>query len=86
MPENSGVIDTLGWILVKQGKHEQGIELLRKALELSPDSPDMRYHLAYALAATGDEQRARNELDVILASDNVFLERTKAEDLFVTIK
>ncbi len=72
--------------MIKQGKHEQGIALLHKALELSPDSPDMRYHLAYALAATGDEERARDELDMILESDNVFMERAKAEELYITLK
>lgn len=85
-PENSGVIDTLGWILVMQGKHEQGIDLLRKALEQNPDSPDIRYHLAYALAAAGDEERARSELDLILADNSVFLERDKAEELYITLK
>jgi putative PEP-CTERM system TPR-repeat lipoprotein len=80
-PEDAGIMDTLGWVLVKQGKNEQGIPLIRKALAKYPDSPEIRYHLAYALAATGDKLQASKEIRVVLENKTDFSERQDAIEL-----
>ncbi|NNE38041.1 MAG: tetratricopeptide repeat protein, partial [Gammaproteobacteria bacterium] len=80
-PNDPGIMDTLGWILVNQGKIEQGQNLLFKALNLFPDSADIRYHYAYSLAEAGEEQKAISELSTILNDDNNFMERPAAEEL-----
>lgn len=59
--DNPGIADTLGWILVKQGDPKRGLPLLEKAAARAPKQPEIRYHLAYALAKGGDVTRARRE-------------------------
>ncbi len=80
-PENGAVADTLGWILVRNGAHKEGIELLRKADELSDGLPTIRYHLAVGLAESGDADAARSLLDDLLSGDDQFAERNEAESL-----
>jgi len=80
-PDNGSVTDTLGWILIRNGSLEEGVELLRKADELSDGRPTIRYHLAVGLAETGAADEARAVLDEILASGDNFDERSEAEAL-----
>ncbi|WP_313954123.1 XrtA/PEP-CTERM system TPR-repeat protein PrsT [Accumulibacter sp.] len=65
-PENPSYLDTLGWILVQQGKGEAGLRYLREARLRSPGSGEIRYHLAYALARGGRKAEARDELSAAL--------------------
>lgn len=71
-PKNPAVMDTLGWLLVREGKAPRGLDLLKEALSLAPDAADTHYHLAYALFKTGDQARARQELERLLASGVAF--------------
>ncbi|HWR76119.1 MAG TPA: XrtA/PEP-CTERM system TPR-repeat protein PrsT [Thiobacillus sp.] len=60
--DNPAFADTLGWVLVKQGDPKRGLPLLEKAAARAPKQPEIRYHLAYALAKSGDVTRARSEV------------------------
>ncbi len=51
--------DTLGWVLVQNGQAAEGLEVLEKAAEASPENSEILYHLAFALNETGKEERAR---------------------------
>jgi Tfp pilus assembly protein PilF len=62
-PNAAPIIDTLGWILVDQGRVVEGLPYLRKAIELDPEFPEFRYHLGVALAKSGDKAGARQELN-----------------------
>jgi thioredoxin-like negative regulator of GroEL len=75
------MMDTLGWILVEQGKTARGLGLLQKAAEKAPASTEIRYHLAAALAKSGDNARAREELVDILAKDKQFPKRQEVQTL-----
>lgn len=68
------VADTLGAILVDQGKTERGVGLLRQAVAQAPTLLDARYHLAIGLHKMGDDNGARTELEAILASGRAFAE------------
>jgi putative PEP-CTERM system TPR-repeat lipoprotein len=70
--QNPAIMDTLGWILVEKGDTARGLDLLRKAVSAAPDAPDVRYHLAAALAKSGDKAGARKELEKTLASGKPF--------------
>ena len=80
-PENGSVADTLGWILVRNGAHQEGVELLRKADKLSGGLPTIRYHLAVGLVESGDTDAARSVLDDLLSGGRQFAERSEAEAL-----
>lgn len=61
------VTDTLGWVLVSQGELDRGLGHLRDARLRDPGNREIRYHLAVALARSGRQAEARQELSVALA-------------------
>jgi putative PEP-CTERM system TPR-repeat lipoprotein len=85
-PEDPSVMDTLGWILVEQGKTARGLELLQRALAKAPDVADIRYHLAVALFKSGDKVRAEAELKRVLDSGTKFSQEREAETLLAQIR
>lgn len=86
MPANPHVMDTLGWILVEKGDAARGVEILRRAVELAPNAPSLRYHLAAGLAKTGDKSQARRELETMLDRNAAFPQRADAEALLAQLK
>lgn len=48
-PQSAEIIDTKGWILVNEGKFEEGLTFLRQAYTLLSDDPQIQYHLAFTL-------------------------------------
>ena len=80
-PEHAEIIDTYGWVLVGRGKSEQGLELLRKAVDRAPRNGDIRYHYAAALSAKGERGAAMEELQALLAGNETFALRTDAAAL-----
>ena len=84
-PENGNVVDTLGWILVNKGKNDEGVVLLRDAVQKAGDRPEVKYHLAVALAESGKANEARTILQEILADNGQFASREKAEALLATL-
>ena len=85
-PQQPDVMDTLAWILVGKGDAARAAGLLRKAHELAPKARDIRYHLAAALAASGDKDGARKELDGLLAGDMRFAQADDARRLMTRLK
>lgn len=81
MPEDAGVLDTLGWLLVQGGSLDAGLKHLREARVRAPGNPEIRYHLAAVLAQTGRKAEAREELDAVLAEHPVFEESESARRL-----
>ncbi|HNW79262.1 MAG TPA: PEP-CTERM system TPR-repeat protein PrsT, partial [Candidatus Competibacteraceae bacterium] len=84
-PKNPEVADTLGWILVQSDDAARGAELLRKAVELSPQQPTIRYHLAVAYAKLGRKDAARQELEKLADAPEPFPEREEARKLLASL-
>ncbi len=85
LPQNPGVLDTLGWILVGQGQTERGLGYLREALTKMPDQPEIHWHLAYGLYKSGERVRARQELRRLLDSGLNFPQQAEAKALLVQL-
>jgi len=60
-------MDTLGYILVKNKRAKDSLNLLEKANELLPDIPAVALHLAMAKIETGDKLAAKDLLNQVVA-------------------
>jgi len=56
-PRSPAIIDSLGWVLYKQGKHEEALEQLRIAYRGFPD-PEVATHLVDVLSELGRHEEA----------------------------
>lgn len=65
-PKEPAVVDTMGWVLFKQGKMDQALPLLRIAATGAPDNPVHRYHYGAALIKAGQTAAGRKELEAAL--------------------
>ena len=71
--------ETLGWILLLRQEYEPAVEALTRALELRPESASARYRLGLALAAQGDEERAREAFLEVMKADAPEAEQARIE-------
>ena len=85
-PAAPEIQDTYGWILVKEGKVDEGLVELRKAAAALPDAAEVQYHFAAGLAQSGKKAEAMEILTKILAGKESFDERKDAEDLLQSLK
>jgi tetratricopeptide (TPR) repeat protein len=65
-PGEPGFADTLGWVYYRKGLYRDAVEQLQRAVATAAkrggDNSLYRWHLGAALAASGDKQAARREL------------------------
>lgn len=72
------ITDTLGWVLVRSGQLEEGLNYLRDAQTRAAAEPGISYHIAYALVRMGRPEDARRELKSLFQKDTDFPERDAA--------
>ncbi|HVL98949.1 MAG TPA: tetratricopeptide repeat protein [Egibacteraceae bacterium] len=65
-PANVYAADVLAWALLRAGRAEEAVAPMEDALRLDTADPLVRFHAAEVFAATGDTDRARNELAMAL--------------------
>lgn len=58
-PEAYYILDSMGWVLYRQGKAEEAVDYLRKAFKLNPD-PEVAAHLGEVLWVIGEKQEAKS--------------------------
>ncbi len=61
-PEQPVVMDTLGYLLVRNGRATEAVPLLEQAAALLPDTPTVLYHLGLAYKESGQKEKARGAL------------------------
>ncbi len=81
-PESATILDTYGHILVKQGKAEEGIRFLKKAVKLSPDAYGTQYHLAQAYYLSGDKENALQVLKPLINIEKTYSDKENVKILF----
>ena len=66
-PGLAEIDDTLGWVFYLRGVYASAVVHLKSSVEASPDNPLTQYHLAMALAKSGDVAAGRRALEAGLA-------------------
>ena len=61
-PDNPDILDTYGWVLVKAGRHSEGLPLLEHANLMKPGIYCINVHLGVAYMKAGDRNRAADYL------------------------
>lgn len=80
-PGLAPVHDTLGWLLVLDGRQNEAEAHLLRAVTLAPARATYRYHLARALVDRGALERALGHLGIAALSGDDFDDRPAAEEL-----
>ncbi|HHJ80345.1 MAG TPA: tetratricopeptide repeat protein, partial [Candidatus Tenderia electrophaga] len=58
-PESFYIMDSMGWVLYRQGKLAEALVYLNKAMQINPDS-EVAAHLGEVLWVKGDKDAARD--------------------------
>lgn len=80
-PRSPEIIDTLGWLAFQHHDVQGSVPLLKRAHDLNGDDPEIGYHLAVALDATGKRPDAKTLLNSVLAKNTKFDDEQNARQL-----
>ncbi|MFA4902022.1 MAG: tetratricopeptide repeat protein [Desulfobaccales bacterium] len=84
-PEEPSFLDTMGWVLCKQGNYVEAKTYLEKAVEKVPNQSSILYHLAWCEAKLGEAAAARENLQKAVDSKSKFPEREEAQKLLESL-
>ncbi len=85
-PNSAPILDTLGWVKWQAKDTPGALAVLQKAHAAEPGNPEIAYHLAVVLNASGRRAEAKKTLAGVLASNQEFSERREAEALSVRLR
>ncbi len=80
------LLDTLGWVLVRQGNYDDGAILLAKATSLATDNQQMQFHYAVALNAKGLTAKAKDAFSKSLAGNPNYRGLDESKKLLASLK
>ena len=86
VPDDANILDTKGWILCQQNDYRQAITYLRQAVQSSPNSPTIQYHLGLCEAKLGEVAKAKETLEKLLETKTKFSDRAAAETLLLQLR
>ena len=84
-PGNAGIMDTLGFALLKNRRLDDAAKVLERASALLPTNPTVTYHLALVYAERGDRARAATLLQKSL-SQGAFSDAPAARSLLAGLR
>jgi len=85
-PNSSSIIDTLAMAQMKNGRLIEANRSIDRALTLTPDRPEFRWHQAQIRAAKGDTGGAIKSLNALLNNHGKLDERPAAEALLAKLE
>ena len=80
-PKKPEVLDTYGWIELREGDPAKGLKALQDAVAFGPHIPSIQYHLAVALEKNDQPELARKTLARLLKSGKDFPEKDAAQQM-----
>jgi len=84
--DNGSLLDTGGWVHFKRAEYAEALPELERAVEHSPQSAEIRYHLGMAEMRAGLTDRARSDLETALAGRTRFAGSNEARTVLATLK
>jgi len=72
LPDDPGVMDTLGWILYKKGLYDSAINEFTDSLSKIPGNPTIHYHLGMAYYKKRNLEQARKQMEKALSLADSF--------------
>jgi tetratricopeptide (TPR) repeat protein len=78
-PESASIWDTLGWVNYRKGEMNQAVHWLGKAQARNPLNPVINYHLGMAYFHAGNPGKAKEYLQLSLASKISFPGKDEAQ-------
>ena len=84
-PNQPAINDTIGWIMVEQGRTKDGLELLQKASAAAPAQRFIALHLAKAQIKDGRKDAARTTLQAIVRAAPESVEGKESKTLMATL-
>ncbi len=66
-PNDPSIMDTVGYVLIRQGEMVEALPYLEKSAAMLPGQPDVQIHLAQAYLGAGQQQKAREILQKVTA-------------------
>lgn len=84
--EQPAFMDTVGWVAYRNGDYTQAVEFIERAVEASPDSHVLRYHLGMAYFKLGNAVLAKDNLEKALEGSKEFRGREAAEAALATLE
>jgi len=79
-------LDTLGWVKLKMGQHEEALRIMKDAVAKSPEMPTLNYHLGMAHFQAGHLVESRVYLSKALKSTDPFQGRQEAAQILAQMK
>lgn len=71
--DNPIFLDTLGWLMYRNGNYEDAVKLLESAVESAPGVPQLRYHLGMAYYKVDRLEGAKTHLQAAVGAGQSFV-------------
>lgn len=84
--DNPIYLDTAGWVHYKRGDYQAALPILKRAVELAPKHPQIRYHLGVAYFRNNQLQEAKDNLSLALKDERKFEGRDDAKQVLQQIQ
>lgn len=84
--DNAVLLDTLGWVLVRQGNFDDATILLARATSLLPNNQQMQFHYGMALKGKGLKTKAQAAFSQALAGTPDYRGQVEASQVSSTLK